>query len=99
MSELLPLFVVVPLAAGFLSPLGRACTGDRGIRAVRGLALLVGALLLLGSVVLLGRGPVMYWIGRWPAPGRPTVGLSLVADGLTQLLLVTVNGIALLALL
>jgi len=99
MSSLLPLFVIVPLAAGFIAPLGQFWNQTHGARTVRALALLAGACLLAGSLALLGRGPVVCWIGGWPEPGRATVGLSLVVDGLTELLLVTVNTIAFLALL
>ncbi|MBN1490619.1 MAG: NADH/ubiquinone/plastoquinone (complex I) [Phycisphaerae bacterium] len=98
MTTWLPLFVILPLAAGFLTPLAGRRPGESG-GAARGLALLVGAVLLAGSIALLGSEPAVYWIGGWPGADRPSVGLSLVCDGLTQMLLVTVNAIAFCALL
>lgn len=98
MTGLLPLLVVLPLAAGFVAPLLRPRPEDDA-RAARLLALLVGALLLAGSLALLGRPPSVYWIGGWDGVTRLGIGLSLAADGLTHLLLVTVNGVAFCALL
>lgn len=98
MTSVLPLFVVLPLAGGFLAPLlGRRSDGEAPL--ARGLALLCGALLLAGSAALLGQPASAYWVGGWDGVQRPSIGLSLVSDGLAQMLLITVNGIGFLALL
>lgn len=99
MRDLLPLFVAIPLGAGFISPLAARRAAQDAVVSVRTLALLVSALLLAGSVTLLGRDSMVYWIGGWPAGSRATVGLSLVCDGLSQMLLITINAIAFFALL
>jgi multicomponent Na+:H+ antiporter subunit D len=98
MDGWLATFVAIPLGGGFLTPLlGRRGAG--GAAAARSLALLIGAVLLAGSLALLGRDPICYWVGGWPTAARPSVGISLVCDGLTQTLLVTVNAIGFVALL
>lgn len=97
MNSGLPCFVAVPLAVGFLCPLLGRATGDG--RASRLLSLVAAAALLLGSAWLLGQPSAALWIGGWDGSGAPSIGLSLVADGLTHLLLITVNVIAFLALL
>ena len=98
MTNLLPLFVILPLGAGFVAPLLGWRAKDRDAPAVRALALAVGVVLLAGALALLGQPACAYWIGGWDGVARPAIGLSLVADGLTQLLLVTVNAIAFVAL-
>jgi multicomponent Na+:H+ antiporter subunit D len=99
MSDLLPLFVIIPLGAGFIAPLGARRNVDSSAFGVRVLALLVSGLLLGGSIAALGREASVYWIGGWPSKAFSTVGLSLVSDGLSQMLLVTINTIAFFALL
>ena len=100
MANLLPLFVILPLVAGFVAPLAGRSATRFNTALVRAMALLVSALLVVGAIGLLGKSATAYWIGAWPgAQGRTAIGLSLVADGLAQLLLVTVNVVGLLALL
>jgi len=99
MSDFLPLFVVIPLAAGFLAPVMPRGDKPGRLLAIRGMALMVSLLLLAGSIGILGQNASVYWIGGWPSPENPTVGLSLVCDGLSQMLLVTINAIAFCALL
>ncbi len=99
MNDLLPWFVAAPLTGGFLVPaLALRFRDPRGVP-FAAVALIVAAAALVGSFAFLGRSAGMYWIGDWPGADRPAVGLSLVCDGLTQTLLVTVNAIAFLALL
>jgi multicomponent Na+:H+ antiporter subunit D len=86
---LLPLFVVVPLAAAFVSPvLEKLKTPDE---AQDGLAIVVTTLVLLGSIHLLTLTDTVYWIGGWKPP---ILGINLVADGLSKLLLITVSAIS-----
>jgi multicomponent Na+:H+ antiporter subunit D len=99
MTAALPLFVAVPLAGAFVAPLLARRSAANDAPAARVLAVAIGTLLLLGSVLLLGRPAAAYWIGGWDGVERPSIGLSLVSDGLSQMLLVTVNAIAFLALI
>jgi len=101
LSDLLPLFVAIPLGAGFIIPLisRKADEANPGVGSGRLLALIVGFCLLAGSIAILGRPSCVCWVGGWPSPGRSAVGLSMVCDGLAQMLLVTVNAIGFLALL
>jgi multicomponent Na+:H+ antiporter subunit D len=99
MNDWLPLFVIIPLGVGFIAPLGSLRGPRAGGNRIPALALLTGLLLLGGSLAWLGREAAVYWIGGWPSRGSPTVGLSLVCDGLSQMLLVTINAIAFISLL
>ncbi len=99
MSQWLPIFVALPLFGGFVIPLAARHSSEAGGAFARLLALFIGGVLLAGSLVLLGQANMAYWIGGWPGGIRTTVGLSLVADGFSRLLLITVNTIGFLALL
>ena len=99
MGSLLPLFVAIPLGIGFLAPLAGLSRTESPLTALRILALLGALTLLVGSILLLGQPASIHWAGQWPGPGRSSIGISLVADGLTQTLLLTVNAVATLALL
>ena len=54
--------------------------------------------LLALSVQLIGAGRTEYWMGGWNREGG-IVGIALASDGLTRLMLVTVNLVALVAVL
>ncbi|UCD28595.1 MAG: hypothetical protein JSV03_16185 [Planctomycetota bacterium] len=99
MGNMLPLFIALPLAGGFLAALGARKSSLAGGDVARVMALIISGCLLVGSLALLGRESCVYWIGGWPSPDASTVGLSLVCDGFTQMLLVTVNAIGFFALL
>jgi len=93
--NLVPLLVAIPLAGGFLMPiLGRLSVRGRSAAV---LPILMAAAMLVLSVLLLATPDAKtppYWVGAWDFP----VGISLVADGLSKLLLVVINVISLLAL-
>jgi len=97
MTNLFPLFVAVPLAAAFVLPiLGRA----RARWPLDALAVMA-ALFVAGFslVALFGAGSQTLWVGGWrPVPNSP-LGISLYADGLTRLLLVTISMVTLAAVL
>lgn len=99
MNDLLPLFVIIPMGAGFLAPLWSRRDARESALSVRTMALLVSAVLFCGSVALLGLDASVYWVGAWPGESGASLGLSLVCDGLSQMLLVTINAIAFFALL
>ncbi len=87
MGNILPLFVAIPLAAAFVIP----ATGLLKRVGLCGLiALLATAVLAALSLYMLGgEGVTVAWIGGW-SPEKAT-GIALVADGLTRLMLVTIN--------
>ena len=98
-NNLLPLFVAVPLALGFVMPvLGRI----KRERILDVLAIL-GALFLFGLTVLLFRGgDGVYWMGNWKptlVEGKTLLGICLVSDGLTRLLLLVVNVVTFLVII
>jgi multicomponent Na+:H+ antiporter subunit D len=69
----------------------------KGARAAAVLPLLVAAALLVMAAALIGKAdsPVVYWVGGWQLP----IGISMVADGLSRLVLLVVATVSLLALL
>lgn len=86
-SNIIPLFVAIPLAAAFLISL----IGKRLKRLPDGLGALA-AFLLCGLSLLSVRlhniyGVLTYSVGNW----RPPVGIGMVLDGLTSFMLVAVN--------
>jgi multicomponent Na+:H+ antiporter subunit D len=83
----LPFFVAIPLAAAFVLPL----LERRGAAAPHLLANAALALLAALSVVALGREG-SFAMGGWDAP----IGIRLHYDGLSSLMLLLVDGIALL---
>lgn len=87
MNGLVPLLVVLPLGAAFLVPL--AGRGRRGAIWIGNLAFLA----LLGIALLLSGTELIYHVGAWPTPQ----GIDLRVDGLTTLMLLIVNGLALIA--
>ena len=91
-SKQLPLFVAIPLGLGFLSAvLEKFRSGPKfsDVLAVLGmLLLLMMSITGLGMVGEPGAHPMVTWIGKW-AP--PLVGINMVLDGLSGLLLVTIS--------
>ena len=93
MANLLPLMVVIPLAAAFIIPVFALV---RRIRFCGAFAVLVSvALAVLSGCILSADGPLVLWVGGW-SPGSAT-GIAIVADGLTRLMLVVVNWVGLAA--
>lgn len=93
MTALLPLPIVLPLlAAGVLLALGR----HRRIQAVVAVSLL-GAVLAIAVALLVAAldGPVVLDVGNWAAP----VGITLVADKLSTIMLVTSVTVTLIVLI
>ncbi len=91
MDALLPLSVAIPLLAAFLT----ALFGRRSERlpAWMGLGGTAAALAAagLGLYLVAHSGPRVYAIGAWPPP----YGISMVLDGLSAFMLLTVNLVAL----
>ena len=83
MNQLLPLFVAMPLGSAFLIPIL--------VRIWRRFPDVLGNLstfaLLAMSLSLVGKEPSVYYMGGW----KPPLGINLVADGLSVLLLIIVS--------
>ncbi len=92
--NIIPFFVIIPLAAAFLiSILGKLIKRFSDIAAVISCALLFGFSLYTQVILKSGLDNVLvYKIGGWVVP----FGISLVLDGLSSFMLVTVNLISLL---
>lgn len=96
MSDLLPLWVAVPLGAAFVLPLlGRG----RRSWALDALALAVsgfGLAISLAALLVAAEGSA--WLGGWHPDGG-VVGINLYADGLARLMLLTIAMVAFAAVL
>ena len=86
-SNLIPLFVILPLGGAFLI----SFLGKRSKRFCDIFANLISALLLIISAVSIAivktSGPLIYKLGHWPPP----IGITLVLDGMTLFMLLTTN--------
>jgi multicomponent Na+:H+ antiporter subunit D len=93
MNTPLPLFVAVPLAVAFLLPL----FSEKKRAAATLLANLTVLALLVMAVMAIGRSSAIevYKVGRWPIP----LGINLVLDGLSVLMLLTVSVVSFAAML
>ncbi len=89
-QHLLPLFIIIPLGAAFLNSLiGKKIKGLSDI--LSGVATFALAVISIYSIFLFKEsGVIVYKVGGW----LPPIGISMVMDGLTVLMLVTVNLIA-----
>ena len=99
MENVLPLLVVVPLAAAFLTPIvgllkpGRLCAPV----ALAATAVLV----ILSGMTFAGDSVIVAWIGGWKGTAdlADVTGIAMVCDGLTRLMLLVINVVALMAML
>ena len=85
MSIPLPVFIAIPLATAFLLPM----FGKRGKDAATIVANLATISLLILAIVCIGESGV-YEIGKWPIP----LGINLVLDGLSSLVLLVISVVA-----
>ena len=90
MSIPLPLFIAVPLVMAFFLPM----FGRKGKTAATVLANLVTVSLLVFAVASIGKTEV-YEVGKWSIP----LGINLVLDGLSSLLLLAISVVASAAML
>ena len=90
----MPLLVALPLAGGFLMPIVGRLTKSH--RAAAALPIAIACASLAIAVALLGRPDetIVYWLGGWSFP----VGISMVIDGLSRLILIIIAAVSLLAL-
>lgn len=91
MQTYYPLFTAIPLAAAFLNLLLSKIT----MKVSDYIAFLVTGILAVMSVNMLFQAPFTYTVGNW----RPPLGILLVSDGLSSLMLVVINVIGLLAVI
>ena len=94
MDYILPLLVAVPLGVAFAMPLLEKLREPEWL--IDLVASLGSLALLVMSVSLVGRGESTYWMGGW-GEASGVLGIALRSDGLTRLMLVTVNLVALAA--
>lgn len=89
-QTLMPLMIAVPLGGAFLC----AIMGKRSRALPDAMGFLVTLLAAAGALysvrLVASAGPLVYTMGGWPAPQ----GIVLSLDGLTALMLVTVNVVA-----
>lgn len=94
--KFLPLFVAIPMAAAFLIPLlSKVWQGFADILANMAAAALLGLSVLGLAYVAGGTSPLVYYMGGW----APALGITLVFDSLTALVVLAVNIIGVTALL
>jgi len=92
MSGLLPAFVVIPLITAFILPL----FGKKGKDAATILANVITILLLVLAIMVVSTGKTgMYEIGKWSIP----LGINLVLDGLSALMLLAIGVVSAAAML
>jgi multicomponent Na+:H+ antiporter subunit D len=90
MTVPLPVFVVLPLVTAFVLPL----CGDRFKRLATFFANVAVLVLLVFAITTVGQS-YSYQVGRWSIP----LGINMVLDGLSSLLLVTISVIGTAAML
>ncbi|MHC4888382.1 MAG: complex I subunit 5 family protein [Planctomycetota bacterium] len=93
MSIPLPVFIVVPLVTAFLLPIFSGL-GRKGKVVATVLANLVTVSLLVMAVASIGQSRV-YEVGKWSIP----LGINLVLDGLSSLLLLAISVVSTAAML
>ena len=101
-SQALPLLVAVPLAAAFVLPIiHKARAGEWAINLIAGLAAVFTTAMAFNLLRLpLGDGSsVSLWVGGWTGQGGRAMGIALACDGFSRLMLITVNTVALAAVL
>ncbi|MFO7852036.1 MAG: complex I subunit 5 family protein [Bacteroidota bacterium] len=96
MDSLVPLFIIIPLGIAFLIPLTwRLIPGIyRFLPAAGMLALVIISFFLLFYV---GGGSITYIVGGWEPVNNIPIGIHLVADGLSLMMLLIVNLVGLMA--
>jgi len=97
MDALIPLFVAIPLISAFLIIiLGKFIKGFH--RFLAPLTLLVLLILAVYEFTGLGKTSITYAVGGWASEGGFPVGIYLVLDGFSVLMLCIINLIGLIAL-
>jgi len=88
-ANIIPLFVAVALAGAFtIAIVGKKIKWLPDI--VGSFITLVLFILSLLTIGMINNGPIVYSVGFW----RPPIGISMVLDGLSSFMLITVNLVA-----
>ena len=88
----IPIFIAVPLAFAFLLPI----FGKKAKTLTTVLANIATVALLVLSIIVVKNGQAgVYEVGKWPIP----LGINLVLDGLSSLMLLTVSVVSFAAML
>jgi len=92
---MLPLFVAIPLLGAFSLPLLTLIKGEEALlKRVRfGIVIIITFVLLWMSVSLLSNPTLVYWMGKFTPSS--VIGINLVADGLTKIMLIVISTISL----
>jgi len=91
MQQFFPLFVAIPLGIAFLVLLfPRSLT-----RVVESIVTISNGILLIMAVALIGHAPFSYFVGEWVPP----LGITLVSDSISTLLLLIITIVGLLTIL
>ena len=86
MDALIPLFVAIPLISAFLIVIfGKLVPGFH--RVLAPLVLLLLFLMAICEFVNLGQGSISYAMGGWTSEGGFPIGIYLVLDGFSVLML------------
>jgi len=97
MDTLIPLFVAIPLISAFLIILlGKLVNGFH--RFLGPITLLVLLIMAVYEFTGLGKSSITYAMGGWASEGGFPVGIYLVLDGFSVLMLCIINLIGLIAL-
>jgi len=91
--QLIPLFVTIPLGTAFLLPI----LAKFFKRSADILANLVGLSLLILSFIAVGSPTTVYKVGGWQPIDRIPIGIYMVLDGFSILMLIIINLIGFLA--
>ena len=91
MSVPLPVFVAIPLVTAFLLPL----FSERRRYGATLLANIATGALLVATIASIGRPLDVYMVGKWPIP----LGINLVLDGLSMLVILAVSVVSFAAML
>ena len=94
MTQLLPLLVVLPLGAAFCATIMAQAHALRRLAGILAIAAVAGNLAL--ACLSFTSGNVNLYVGGWGP--HSTLGIEMVCDGLTRLMLLTINLVALAAL-
>ncbi|NQT33497.1 MAG: monovalent cation/H+ antiporter subunit D family protein [Candidatus Omnitrophica bacterium] len=89
-SSIIPLFVAIPLAGAFITPLiGKKVKWAPDVIG-NSLTFVLAVLSIFSVMMVSSSGTIVYSVGGW----MPPVGIAMVLDGLTSFMLVTVNLLA-----
>ncbi|KPJ58657.1 MAG: hypothetical protein AMS15_07915 [Planctomycetes bacterium DG_23] len=90
MVRVLPLFVAVPLGAAFMLPLFERLKKVRWLADL--VAVAVTIFLFIFALQAMASPGAVYWMGKWSP--ESIIGINLVLDGLSALMLFTINLVA-----